>query len=101
MASAPQDSAKVEGNAAQDNSVAKKRRHASSGGVQGNPPPLNIRGPKIARAICRAKGKPGQKAASQDANPSPLKEKSDKSYEKGRDPEAELHMFAEVSAQFF
>jgi hypothetical protein len=123
-APAPQDNSGGEGNANQGNSAAishalednlahmgsaplttlnrgKKRRRASSGSVQGNLP--NIRGPKVAGVVRRAKGKVGKharKAGSQDANPSPSEEKSDKSSREGRDSEAELRMFTGVSAQF-
>jgi hypothetical protein len=65
-----------------------KRRRASSGGVQGNL--SNARGPKAARAICKAKGK--QKADLRDADPSPPEEKSDK----GGAWEADPCMFAGI-----
>lgn len=80
-------------------SRAKKRRRASSGGLQGNLP--NIRGPKVAGVIRRTKGKQAQKASSQDANPSsPLEQKFYTSSQESRDLEAELCMFTGVSAQF-
>jgi hypothetical protein len=91
VAFAPQDNSGGEGNAAQGNSAAvfhaleadlshigsaspstlnqgKKRRRASSGGVQGNL--SNTRGPKAAGVIRRVKGKQAQKAGLRDANPS-------------------------------
>jgi hypothetical protein len=75
----------------------KKRRRASSGGIQGNLP--NARGPKAAGTIPRAKGKQDQKADSRDANPSPPEERSDKSIKGGGDREAEPSMFTSVPAQ--
>jgi hypothetical protein len=94
MASTPQDNSRGEGDTTQGNLAAmgyslegnlayigstspsmctkeKKHRCASSEGVQGSPP--NACGPKVARAVCRAKRKQVQKAGSSDhsdANPS-------------------------------
>ena len=65
----------------------KKRRRASSGGIQGNLP--NARGPKMARILLKDKGKRVQKTGSQDADPSPQEEESDKSSQEGRGQEAE------------
>jgi hypothetical protein len=122
MGSAPQDDSGRESNAAQGISAAtfhalegnlahvgstspsarnkgKKRRCASSGGVQGNI--SNTRGPKAAGVIHRAKGKQAETAGSCDANPSPLEEKSDKSTKEGRDQEAGPRMFIGVPIQSF
>lgn len=94
MASAPQENSGRETNATQGNSKAmfhvpednlahtggaslsarnkgKKRQRASSGGVQGIT--LNARGPKVAGAVHRAKGKQAETEGSWDANPSPQK----------------------------
>lgn len=77
----------------------KKRRRASSGGVQGNI--SNTRGPKVAGVIPRAKRKWVQKAGLWDANPSPPEDKSDKSIQEGSDREAEPRMFIGVPVQNF
>lgn len=122
MPLSPQDNSGVEENASQGNSAAtspapkdnlaiigsaslpvssrnkgKKRRRASSGGGQGNLP--NTRGPKVAGAIRRSKR--GGEAGSWDANPSPAEQKSDRSPQGGRDPDAEPRMFAGVIVQHF
>lgn len=116
VASAPQGNSGQESNATQGNLAAtfhapennsahmgsgspstrnkgKKRRRASSGGVQGNI--SNTRGPKIAGVIRRPKRKQARTAGSLDANTSPPEEKSDKSSQEGRDPEGEPRMFLE------
>ena len=102
----PQDSTGVEDNLAHISSASlslrnkwKKRRHASSGGVQGNI--SNTHGPKVAGVIPRAKQEQVQKAGLWDANPSPPEERSDKSIQEGSDREAEPCMFTGVLVQNF
>lgn len=122
MASSSQNDSGGEGNATQGNSAAtshtlednlahmgsphpsmpnkgRKRRRASSGGVQGSL--LNDRGPKAARVIPRAKGKRAQKSDSCDVNPPPPEGKPDKSSQRGRDWETEPSMFAGVPVRHF
>ena len=70
----------------------KRQQRASSGGIQGNL--LNARGPMVAGARCRAKGKRAQKAGSWDADASPPEGES---HEKVRDWEVEPCMFTEAS----
>jgi hypothetical protein len=70
----------------------KRRRRASSGGVQGNLP--NARGPKAAGIIRKPKGIQAQKAGSLDANPSRPEETPDKPSEEGEVREAGPCMFA-------
>jgi hypothetical protein len=75
----------------------KKRRRASSGGIQGNLP--NARGPKVAGVVLKAKGKHVQIAGSWDVNPSPQEEESDKSSQEGRGQEAEPGKSTRAPAQ--
>ena len=114
MASASQDNLREEGNAAQGNLAAtfyasednvahmgsaslsprnkgKRCPRASSGGAQGSLP--RARGPKAARAMRRAKGKPAEKAGSWDTGPSSPEENPDQSPQEGRDWDADSRMF--------
>ena len=124
IGSTPQDSTWVEGNVTQDDSAAtfnalddnlahigsaslsprnkgRKRRRASSGGVQGNI--SKTRGAKVAGEIRRTKRKQVQNAGLWNANPSPPEEKSDKTMEEVSDLEAEprMSMFTGVLVQNF
>ena len=116
MGSTPQESTLVEGNVTQGNSAAtfyalednpahigaslsprkkgKKRRRASSGGIQGNI--SNTRSPKVAGVMRRTKRKQVQKAGLWNANPPPPEKSSDKSIQEGSDREAESRMLAEA-----
>ena len=124
MASAPQYNSRVEGNTARGNLEAtgcspegnpayigstspsmrnkqKKRRRASSRGVQGSSP--NARGPKVAGAARRAKRKQVQRAraGSLDANPSSPEGTFENATQEGRDSDTVSRMFARNSIESF